>query len=133
MIFDPTPPRAALLLLPVENEAQPRSESTARAERLLQDVDVLFGAAGIHLDEVVLTDGAGPELGEHVRFGEFDAPPICAEEHPQLVGVPRLAAGLAHAHGIEVIHGGGVPGPPGWSRGLVGPPFHWHGPRERAT
>jgi hypothetical protein len=45
-------PLGVSLLIPVEDEARPWSESTARAERLLHDADVLMDAAGICLEEV---------------------------------------------------------------------------------
>jgi hypothetical protein len=61
-------PLSVSLLIPVEDEARPWSESTARAERLLRDVDVLLGAAGIHVEEVVITDEASGELEELARF-----------------------------------------------------------------
>jgi hypothetical protein len=50
-------PLSVSLLIPVEDESEPWFESTARAERLLHDAGVLLGAAGVHLEEVVITDG----------------------------------------------------------------------------
>ena len=43
-------PLGVCLLIPVEDEARPWSESTAQAERLLHDADVLLGAGGISLE-----------------------------------------------------------------------------------
>lgn len=126
-------PLSVSLLIPVDDESQPWSESVARAECLLHDVDVLLGAAGIGLEEVVISDGAGKELGELVRFGGFDALLICRPEHSASAGVLLLAARLAREHGLEVIESGGRPDHPGLLRRMVGPLFHRQRPRERAT
>ena len=126
-------PLSVSLLIPVEDEARPGSESTARAERLLNDVDVLLGAAGIHLDEVVLTDGADRELEELVRCGGFDALLVCARNDTETLGVLRLAARFAQEQGLDVIETGRPLDHPGWLRRVVGPLFHWPHPRERAA
>jgi hypothetical protein len=126
-------PLSVSLLIPVEDESRPWSESTARAERLLHDADVLLGAAGVDLEEVVISDGAGKELGELVRFGGFDALLICRRDDSASSSVLPLAARLAREHGLEVIESGGRPDQPGWLRRMVGPLFHWQHPRERAT
>jgi hypothetical protein len=126
-------PLGVCLLIPVEDEARPWSESTARAERLLHDADVLLGAAGIDLEEIVITDGAGPELAELVRFGGFDALLVCARDDAEPAGVLRVAARLARAQGLEVIETGRRLDHPGWLRRVVGPLFHWPHPRERAA
>lgn len=125
-------PLSVSLLIPVDDESQPWSESGARAERLLHDADVLLGAAGIDLEEVVISDGAGKELGELVRFGGFDALLICGRDRSAPAGVLLLAARLAREHGLEVIESGDRPDA-GWLRRMVGPLFHWQRPRERAT
>jgi hypothetical protein len=126
-------PIGVSLLIPVEDEARPWSESAARAERLLRDVDVLLGAAGIDLEEVVITDEAGPELGELVRFGGFDALFVCARHDTESHGVLRLAARLAREQGLKVIASGRPLDHPGWLRRVIGPLFHWPHPRERAA
>jgi hypothetical protein len=126
-------PLAVSLLIPVEDEARPWSESTARAERLLNDVDVLFEAAGIYLEEVVITDGRGPELSELVRLGVFDALLICAGDDRASSGVLALAARLARQHRLDVIENGGRADHPGWLRRVVGPLLHRHHSRERAA
>ena len=126
-------PLSVSLLIAVEHEARPWSESTARAERLLHKVDVLLGAAGISLEEVVITDGADRELEELVRFGGFDALLVCARDGAEPKGVLRLAARLAQAQGVEVIENGRPVGHSGWLRRVVGPLFHWPHPRERAA
>jgi hypothetical protein len=126
-------PLAVSLLIPVEDEARPWSESTARAERLLNAADVLLGAAGIDLEEVVLTDGRGQELGELVRLGGFDALLICAGDDGASSNVLPLAARLARQHGLDVIESGGRAGHPGWLRRVVGPLVHRQHPRERAA
>jgi hypothetical protein len=126
-------PLSVSLLIPVEDDARPWSESAARAERLLRDVDVLLGAAGIDLEEVVITDETGPELGELVRFGGFDALFVCARHDTESHGVLRLAARLAREQGLEVIASGRPLDHPGWLRRAIGPLFHWAHPRERAA
>ena len=126
-------PLGVCLLIPVEDEARPWSESTAQAERLLHDADVLLGAAGISLQEVLITDGADRELAELVRLGGFDALLVCARDDAEPVGVLRLAARLARAHGLEVIETGRPLDHQGWLRRVVGPLFHWPHPRERAA
>jgi nucleotide-binding universal stress UspA family protein len=126
-------PLRASLLIAVDDESQPWSESTRAAERLLNDTDVLLGAAGIHLEEVVITDGAGEELREIVRLGGFDGLLICAAIDTASLGVLPLAARLAREHGLEVIVSGGRPNHLGWLRRVVGPLFHWPRPSERAA
>jgi hypothetical protein len=126
-------PLIVSLLIPVDDDARPWSESAARAERLLRDVDVLLGAAGIDLEEVVITDEADPELGELVRFGGFDALFVCARHDTESHGVLRLAARLAREKGLEVIASGRPLDHPGWLRRVIGPLFHWPHPRERAA
>jgi hypothetical protein len=126
-------PLSVSLLIPVEDGARPWSESTARAERLLHVVDVLLCAAGIDLEEVVITDGAGPELGELVRLGGFDALFVCARHETESLGALRLAARLARERGLEVIESGCPLDHPGWLRRVFGPLFHWPHPRERAA
>jgi hypothetical protein len=121
------------LLIPVEDEARPWSESTARAERLLHDADVLLDAAGIHLEEVVITDRGGRALRELVRFGGFDALLVCAADDTESFGVLSLAARLAREYGLEVIESGRRPDAPGWLRRVIGPLFHWPHPQERAA
>jgi hypothetical protein len=121
------------LLIPVDDESRPWSECTRAAEWLLHDADVLLGAAGVHLDEVIITDGAGPELRELVRLGGFDALLVCAGDDTASARVLSLAAGLAREHGLEVIESGGRPDHPGWLRRVVGPLFHWPHPSGRAA
>lgn len=125
-------PLSVSLLIPVDDE-RPWSESAARAERLLREVDVLLGAAGIDLEEVVITDEADAELGELVRFGGFDALFVCARRDTDSHGVLRLAARLAREQGLEVIASGRPLDHPGWLRRVIGPLFHWPHPRERAA
>lgn len=125
-------PLSVSVLIPVEDDARRWSESAARAERLLRDVDVLLGAAGIDLEEVVITDEAGRELGGLVRFGGFDALFVCARHDTESHGVLRLAARLAREQGLEVIASGRPLDHPGWLRRVIGPLFHWPHPRERA-
>ncbi len=126
-------PLGVSLLIPVDDEARPWSDSTARAERLLHWADVLFGAAGIFLEEVVVTDGRGEELGELIRLGGFDALLICAAEDRASSGVLPLAARLARQHGLEVIEDGRRADHPGWLRRVVGPLLHRQHPSERAA
>jgi nucleotide-binding universal stress UspA family protein len=108
-------PLSVSLVIPVEDEARPWSENAASAERLLHNADVLLDAAGVHLEEVVVTDGAGQELGELVRSGGFDALLICAGEEPSSAVLP-LAARLARAHGLAVLEDSDPPGHTGWLR-----------------
>ena len=126
-------PLVVSLLIPVEDEARPWSESTARAERLLNAADLLLGAAGIDLQEVVITDGRGQELDELIGLGGFDALLICASEDRASSGVLPLAARLARQHGLDVIEPGGRPDHPGWLRRVVGPLLHRQHPSERAA
>jgi hypothetical protein len=126
-------PLVVSLLIPVEDEARPWSESTARAESLLHAADVLLGAAGIDLEEVVITDGRGKELDELVRFGGFDALLICAGGDRASSGVLSLAARSARQHGLDVIESGGRVDHPGWLRRVVGPLLHRQPARERAA
>lgn len=126
-------PLSVSLLIPVEDDARPWSESTARAERLLREVDVLLGAAGIDLEEIVMTDEAGRELRELVRFGGFDALFVCARHDTEAHGALRLAARLAREQGMEVIASGRPLDHPGWLRRLIGPLCHRPHPRERAA
>jgi nucleotide-binding universal stress UspA family protein len=100
-------PLAVSLLIPVDDEALPWSESTARAERLLNAADLLLGAAGIEIEEVVVTDGRGEELGELIRLGGFDALLICAGADTASSNVLPVAARLARQHGLEVVENGG--------------------------
>jgi hypothetical protein len=116
------------LLIPVEDESRPWSESTAAAERLLHNADVLLGAAGVRLEEVVITDGAGQELRNLVRSGGFDALLICAGDEPESSPVLPLAARLARAHGLAVLESPDPPGQAGWLRRVVGSLTHWAGP-----
>jgi nucleotide-binding universal stress UspA family protein len=126
-------PFGVSLLIPVDDEARPWSESTARAERLLDAADQLLGAAGIDLEEVLITDGRGQELGELIRLGGFDCLLICAGDDRASSGVLPLAARLARQHGLDVIENGGRAGPPGWLRRVVGPLLHRQHARERAA
>jgi hypothetical protein len=126
-------PLGMTLLIPVDDESRPWSESTRAADRLLHDADVLLGAAGIHLEEVVVSDGAGPEVEELVRMGGFDAMLVCARGDTMSVGVLPLAARLARKHGLDVIDSHGGPGHPGWLRRVVGPLFYRQRPSERAA
>lgn len=126
-------PVGVSLLIPVEDKATPWSESTARAERLLNDADLLLGAAGIDLEEVVITDGRGQELGELIRLGGFDALLICAGDDRASSGVLPLAARLAREHGLDVIENGVRADHPGWLRRVVGPLLHRQHPSERAA
>jgi hypothetical protein len=52
-------PPSVSLVIPVDDESRPWSASTAAAERLLHNADVLLDAAGVHLEEVIITDGGG--------------------------------------------------------------------------
>ena len=118
-------PLSVSLVIPVEDESRPWSESFASAERLLHNADVLLGAAGVHLEEVVVTDGAGQELGELVRSGGFDALLICAGDEATCSAVLPLAARLARAHGLAVLKDTDPPGHKGWLRRVVGSLTHW--------
>ena len=126
-------PLSVSLLIPVDDEAHPWSESTARAERLVNAADLLFGAAGIDLEAVIITDGRGKELDELVRFGGFDALLICAGDDRASSGVLPLAARLGRQHGLDVIENGGRADHPGWLRRVVGPLLHRQQSRERAA
>jgi hypothetical protein len=126
-------PLSVSLLIPVEAGARPWSESTARAERLMRDVDLLLGAAGIDLEEVVITDEACQELEELVRSGDFDALFVCAPGETESLSVLRLAARIAREQGLQVIETGRAPDPPGWLRRVIGPLFHRPLPQERAA
>jgi hypothetical protein len=112
-------------VIPVEDESRPWSASTAAAERLLHNAYMLLGAAGVHLEEVVITDGAGQELGELVRSGGFDALLICAGNEPTSSAVLPLAARLARAHGLAVLQGPDPFGHTGWLRRVVRSLTHW--------
>jgi hypothetical protein len=118
-------PLSVSLVIPVEDESRPWSESAASAERLLHNADVLLGAAGVHLEEVVVTDGAGQELGELVRSGGFDALLICAGDEATSSPVLPLAARIARAHGLAVLEDVALPGHAGWLRRVVGSFAHW--------
>jgi hypothetical protein len=118
-------PLSVSLVIPVEDESRPSSESAASAERLLRSVDVLLDAAGVNLEKVVVTDGAGQELGELVRSGGFDALLICAEDEATTSAVLPLAARLARAHGLAVLEDSAPPGHTGWLRRVVGSFRHW--------
>ena len=118
-------PLSVSLVIPVEDESRPWSESAASAERLLHNADVLLGAAGIHLEEVIVTDGAGQELDELVRCGGFDALLICAGDEATSSAVLPLAARLARAHGLAVLKDSDPPGHTGWLRRVVGSFTHW--------
>jgi hypothetical protein len=126
-------PLSVSLLIPVDDEARPWSESAARAERLLRDIDVLLGAAGIDLEEVVITDEVDLELGELVRYGGFDALFVCARHDTESHGVLRRAAHFAREQGLEVIASGRPLDHPGWLRRVISPLFQWPHPRERAA
>jgi nucleotide-binding universal stress UspA family protein len=118
-------PLSVSLVIPVEDKSRPWSESTAAAERLLHKADVLLGAAGVRLEEVVISDGAGQELGDLVRSGGFDALLICAEGEPASSAVLPLAVSLARAHGLAVLESPDPPGHTGWLRRAVGSLTHW--------
>jgi hypothetical protein len=118
-------PLSVSLVIPVDDESRPWSESAASAERLLHNIDVLLGAAGVHLEEVVVTDGVGQELGELVRSGGFDALLICAGDGATSSAVLPLAARLARAHGLAVLEDAAQPGHAGWLRRVVGSFTHW--------
>jgi hypothetical protein len=118
-------PVSVSLVIPVEDGSRPWSESAAAAERLLHNVDVLLGAAGVHLEEVVVTDGAGQELGELVRSGRFDALLICAGDEATSSALLPLAARLARTHGLAVLDDSDPPGHTGWLRRVVGSFTHW--------
>ncbi len=118
-------PPSVSLVIPVDDESRPWSASTAAAERLLHNADVLLDAAGVHLEEVIITDGAGQELGELVRSGGFDALLLCAGDEGTSSAVLPLAARLARAHGLAVLEGGDPPGHTGWLRRVVGAFTHW--------
>jgi hypothetical protein len=118
-------PLRVSLVIPVEDESRPWSESTAAAERLVRNADVLLGAAGVHLEEVVITDGAGQELGDLVRSSGFDALLICAGNELTSSAVLPLAARLARAHGLAVLESPDPPGHAGWLRRVVGSLTRW--------
>jgi hypothetical protein len=126
-------PLSVSLLIPVEDESAPWSASTARAERLLHDADVLLGAAGVHLDEVVITDGAGQDVGDLVCSGEFDTLLVCAGGESTSSGVLTLAARLAREHGLPVFESGDRPNRASWLRRVLAPLFNWQRPREGAA
>jgi hypothetical protein len=118
-------PLSVSLVIPVEDESRPWSESTAAAERLLHSADVLLGAAGVHLEEVIITDGGGQELGQLVRSGGFDGLLICLGDEPTSSAVLSLAARLARAHGLAVLESPDPPGHAGWLRRVLGSFTHW--------
>jgi hypothetical protein len=118
-------PLSVSLVIPVEDESRPWSESAASAERLLHDAEVLLGAAGVHLEEVIVTDRAGQELGELVRSGGFDALLICAGDEATSSAVLPLAARLARANGLTVLDDSDPSAHPGWLRRVVGSFTHW--------
>ena len=118
-------PVSVSLVIPVDDESRPWSESTAAAERLLHKADVLLGAAGVELEEVVITDGAGQELGELVRSGGFDALLICEGHELTSSAVLPLAARLARANGLAVLESPGPAGHTGWLRRMVASLMHW--------
>jgi hypothetical protein len=126
-------PLGVSLLIPVEDEARPWSESTARAESLLHQADVLLDAAGIDLEDVVITDRSGQELEELVRLGGFDALLICATDGAESFGVLPLVVRLAREHGLEVIESERRLDHPGWLRRVVGPLLHLPRSGQRAA
>jgi hypothetical protein len=99
----------------------------------MRDIDLLLGAAGIDLEEVVITDEACQELEELVRSGDFDALFVCAPGETESLSVLRLAARLAREQGLQVIETGRALDPPGWLRRVIGPLFHRPHPQERAA
>ena len=98
---------------PVVREHRRRRAPVARSGRAP-------GRGGIRLEEVVISDGAGQELGDLVRSGGFDALLICAEGEPASLAVLPLAVPLARAHGLAVLESPDPPGHRGWLRRVVG-------------
>ena len=80
--------------------------SPAQAERLLRKAAALLEAAGIRLEEVVLTGEDDQRVGQLVRSGGFDALLICAASDEVSSPVLRHAAHLARLHGLRVVGNG---------------------------
>jgi hypothetical protein len=118
-------PLTVSLVIAVEGHLRPWSDSIAAAERLSRNAEVLLGAAGVDLEEIVITDGAGQELAELVRSGGFDAMLICAGRESTSSALLPLAARLARAQGLAVLEGPDPAGHTGWLRRVVGSFTHW--------
>jgi nucleotide-binding universal stress UspA family protein len=99
-------PLGVSLLVAVDDMSAGSSEAPAQAERLLRKAAALLEAAGIRLEEGVLTGEDDQRIGQLVRSGGFDALLICAASDEVSSPVLPHAAHLARLHGLTVVGNG---------------------------
>ena len=99
-------PLGVSLLVAVDEMSAGSSEAPVQAERLLRKAAALLEAAGIRLEEVVLTGEDDQRVGQLVCSGGFDALLICAASDEVSSPVLRHAAHLARLHGLRVVGNG---------------------------
>jgi hypothetical protein len=116
------------LLVPVDDETQPWSESCAAATRLLGRAAALLDAAGVRLEEVTTADEDAATVGALVRSGAFDALLVCAAEEKASSAVLAIAVRQARVYGLPVIGTARHGGQPSWLRRVVEPLLHWPHP-----
>ena len=125
-------PLSVSLLVAVDEESGGSSEGPTPAERLLRKTAALLEAAGIRLEEIILSGEDDQRVGQLVRSGGFDALLVCAASQEASSPVLPHAARLARVHGLAVVDSSPPAGAQaGWLRRAVGPLLHWPRRPER--
>ena len=99
-------PLSVSLLVAVDEESGGSSEGPTPAERLLRKTAALLEAAGIRLEEIILSGEDDQRVGQLVCSGGFDALLICAASDEVSSPVLPHAAHLARLHGLRVVGNG---------------------------
>jgi hypothetical protein len=114
------------LLVPLAAELGAPIQSGARRAGLLRRASALLDAAGVRLEDFVLSDGDADEVDELIGSGEFDAVLICAANVERSSPVLPLVAQMARLHGLAVVESGrNLRGHKGWLRRVVNPLMGW--------
>jgi hypothetical protein len=114
------------LLVPLAAELEARSHGGLVRAGLLRKASQLLDAAGIRLEDFVLTDEEDDALDDLVGSGEFDAVVICAANEDVSSPVLSLVAQLGRLHGLAVVESGrNRTSHKGWLRRLVNPLMGW--------
>ena len=114
------------MLVAVDEESGGPSEISTPAERLLRKAAALLEAAGIRLEEIILSGEENQRVGQLVRSGGFDTLLVCAASQEVSSPVLPHAARLARLHGLAVIHSSPNAGArASWLRRAVEPLLHW--------
>ena len=114
------------LLVPLAAELGAPIQSGARRAGLLRRAAALLDAAGVRLEDFVLSDGDADEVDDLIGSGEFDAVLICAANVEGSSPVLSLVAQMARLHGLAVVESGrNLRGHKGWLRRVIHPLLRW--------